>query len=435
MNNRELATVILLTAGIIAVISTRAGRTALPSLAKQLLGSKITFFLVAYAGIAVGAVWLADRFSLWTTELLGSTILWFLFVGFAWFFALPDASKDEDFFKRRFLATLGLTAILEFFVNAQVMPLPVELVAQLFLLLVVAMNAVSETDAKYKPVTMVTSGILVLGTVGLLIYSVVHLVSGWSSLDKHELVDGLLMPIWLPAAAIPVLYVFAIYMGYESLFVRLTFINDGQKPCVRARLGTISGLRGALVDVQQFRGGPARDAARASTAHDARAAVRRFKLDRATDQAARAAARKILTDSAGRHGVDNVGLVLDRRGFAQTNDALHWIADCHMGRYRNGHRPNEYRVDLLEVLSGSPKFEFDSDEPIVETVRTDLQAWYAYRRTPSGHVFGIGAPGPPPSQWFYDAPTPPGGFPSAVSAGWTDSMAMDRPEWEPEPET
>ncbi|ASW56483.1 hypothetical protein CIK06_23465 [Plantactinospora sp. KBS50] len=378
--------------------------------------------------------WLAERLSLWTTDLLGSVVLWFLLVGFVWFINLGDANKDPDFFKRRFFETLGLTALLEFFINAQVMPLPLELVAQVILLIVVILNVIAASDEKYKPAAKLTSGILFFATMGLLTYSVAHLVSGWDSLDKRGLLNELLMPIWLTAATIPVLYLFAFYMAYESLFVRLSFFNNRRKPSLRARLGIVTGIRGALVDIQQFRGGPAHDAAQARTTSDARAAVRRFKEERALDRAARAAARQALVDNAGRKGTDGDGLLLDRREFAETKDALRWLATCHMGWYRNADRPDEYRADLLDVLSGSRQFEFESGEPVVAKVRKDRQAWYAYRRTPSGHVFGIGASGPPPSQWFYDAPTLPSGYPSTTSIGWTDFMSPDRPEWRLEPE-
>ena len=234
---------------------------------------------------------------------------------------------------------------------------------------------------------------------------------------------------------LPILYLFAVYMGYELLYVRLSFLNEGRKPAVRARLGIALGLRGALVDVDQLRGVPARDAARSQTVSTARSAVDRFKQERAADLAARTAARQTLIDNAGREGVDENGLVLDRREFAETKDALAWLATCHMGWYRNEDRPEDYRTDLLDVLSGSHQLEFPTPEPITMKVRKDHQAWYAYRRTPSGHVFGIGASGPPPSQWFYDGPTPPSGFPSKASKGWTDFMSPDRPEWRPEPKT
>jgi len=435
MNNRELATFILFAAFVLLALAVRDVRKMLPSLAKQLFFSKITPLLLVFVAVEVAALGLAGRLSLWSSDLLGGTVLWFLLVGFVWFFNLGDAGKDPDFFKRRFLVTLGVTAFIEFFVNAQVMPLPLELLAQTFLLVVVGMNVVASNDQQYKPVATLTSAIMILATLGLLTYSVTHLISDWATLDKHELANELLMPIWLSAVAVAVLYPIAFYMSYELLFVRLSFLNDGSKPSMRARLGMAWSLRGALVDVDQFRGGPARDAAQATTARDARDAVRLFKKERADDLAARAATRQTLVENAGRVGVDENGLLLDRREFAETKEALRWLATCHMGWYRNEDRPDQYRPDLLEALSGSRQFEFENDEPITSKVRKDGQAWFAYRMTPSGHVFGIGASGPPPSQWFYDAPAPPSGFPSKASANWTDTLLADRPEWGPEPET
>jgi hypothetical protein len=106
-----------------------------------------------------------------------------------------------------------------------------------------------------------------------------------------------------------------------------------------------------------------------------------------------------------------------------------------MGWYRNQDRPDEYRPDLLDILTDSKQLQLESDEPIHMKVRKDRQAWYAYRRTPSGHVFGIGARGAPPSQWFYDADVPPSGYPSNSATGWTGYLAPERPEWRDEPAT
>jgi hypothetical protein len=86
------------------------------------------------------------------------------------------------------------------------------------------------------------------------------------------------------------------------------------------------------------------------------------------------------------------------------------------------------------ISTDSKQFAFDSEEPVISKIREDGQAWYAYRVTPSGHVFGIGATGPPPLQWFYDGTTPPSKFPNSKGAGWSDYMSPDRSEWQAEPE-
>ncbi len=45
-------------------------------------------------------------------------------------------------------------------------------------------------------------------------------------------------------------------------------------------------------------------------------------------------------------------------------------------------------------------------------VSNDGQHWYAPRQATTGWWFAIGASGPPPDQWFYDGPVPPGSFPA-----------------------
>jgi hypothetical protein len=177
----------------------------------------------------------------------------------------------------------------------------------------------------------------------------------------------------------------------------------------------------------------AREAALATTAREARLAVRRFKRHRAEDLAARQTARPRLADNADRSGRDADGLTLDRREFVETKKALRWLASCHMGWCQRDDRPNAYRRDLYDVLKSVGDFDFPPDSQVVRHVRKDGKAWYAYRMTPSGH-FAIGASGPPPDQWLYDGTTPPPGDP-AEGHGWINFMSPDPPEWREEPAT
>jgi hypothetical protein len=58
-------------------------------------------------------------------------------------------------------------------------------------------------------------------------------------------------------------------------------------------------------------------------------------------------------------------------------------------------------------------------------VSKDGQRWYAWRRTPSGRFFAIGAAGPPPDQWLYDGPEPPGDFPG-LGEEWGEDPFADK---------
>lgn len=288
MNHREAATFILLGAFFIYVLLYGKTRSSLADIAKQLFWSKLTGILAGYIAVICAATLLAARFNLWTTALTAATALWFLFTGFAWFMNLNEAGKDPDFFKRRFLEkTLGFAALFEFFLNAQVLPLPAEVLGQLAVLVVVLLNVVASQDEQYKPVAKLTAGILVATSLGLLIFTAIKLASDWANADKASLANELPMPIWLAAAVIPYLYLVAFIMGYELLFVRLSFMNDRRSPLLRAEAGILLGLPGSLVDVEGFSGPFARAAAQSESVRDALVQVRDFKHDRSATEAAR----------------------------------------------------------------------------------------------------------------------------------------------------
>jgi hypothetical protein len=434
MNNRELVALVYIGLFVTIVLAMRSVRPALLEVLKLLILSKIGITLVIYVATTVVAIWLMSLIGFWTVSLLGSTLLWFILVGFAWFINIADAGKDPDFFKRRLIAAIGIAAFLEVFVNLATLPLWVEFIVQGFLLFVLLLDTVASMDPKHQAVAKLTSGILVVGGLVLLIYTIVRLIQNWNTLDLRDVLNQFLLPIWLTVAAIPALYAIGLFMGYESLLMHMSFWNDRRRPRFRAIAGVAFELRGALVDINQFRGLPAKKASRTHSFRNARRAVRDFKRGRAADRAARAQARQRLIDNAGVKGTDSAGLQFDRREFTETKDALRWLATCHMGWYQRDDRPNTYRRDLLEVLGEFSQQGLPEPHGIVMKVRKDGQAWYAYRTTPSGYTFGIGASEEPPSQWFWDGSRPPSGYPSK-KLGWTSSMEPDRPEWREEART
>ena len=69
-----------------------------------------------------------------------------------------------------------------------------------------------------------------------------------------------------------------------------------------------------------------------------------------------------------------------------------------------------------------------AEHGIVMKVRKDGKAWYAYRRTVTGWVFGTGARRPPTDEWFYDGPEPPQAYPRA-GRGWGEAAHVDTVNW------
>jgi hypothetical protein len=434
MNNREQATFILLGAFLGFMLLNRDLRGSLGGVGKSLLTPKLAIPLLIFASWTAGAVGVARTVGLWTSGLAASTVLWFLFVGMAWFINVADAGKDREFFKRRVVEAVSIGALFEFFVNLEVMALPIEIVFQMALIFVVLLDAHVHRQHELKAVARVTTGVLALFTAGLTIYSVQRLIDDWHKLALQDVVNQLVLPVWLTIAAVPCVYLIALYAGYESLLINLHFWNDRCRPPVRVVAGIVAELRASLIDIDEFRGISAKEAATSKSFKVARQSVRNFRRERAKGKAAQAEARERLRRYVGVPGVDSDGLTRDRREFAATKEALRWLATCHMGWYQNEDRSDTYRTDLLTVLGDFVRQGLPDNHGLVMKVRKDGQAWYAYRVTPSGHAFGIGAVGAPPSQWNYDGTRPPTSFPSA-KRGWSSFMEPDRPEWREEQPT
>lgn len=115
---------------------------------RLLFWSKITVFAAIFILVEILAIRLMSEFGFWTAGLLGSTLLWFILVGFAWFLNINDAGKDPDFFKRRFLEAIGIFAFLEVFVGLVALPLWAEFVVQGLLTFVILVNALAQTDSR-----------------------------------------------------------------------------------------------------------------------------------------------------------------------------------------------------------------------------------------------------------------------------------------------
>jgi hypothetical protein len=110
-NNRETATFIIFSVVLLAFLLSSGVRQACKPLVGTLALPRLAIPLVAYLAWIGLSVWGAWRLGLWTPSLAGSTVLWLVGVGLAWFLRLGDANKSR-FFRGRILKLLGLGALL-----------------------------------------------------------------------------------------------------------------------------------------------------------------------------------------------------------------------------------------------------------------------------------------------------------------------------------
>ena len=428
LNDRELATLVWLSAGVLWASSKPSIRESLVRVVNAFLKSQILVSLLAMLAWVGLELWVGVRVGLWNTALAKGTILWTLGSAGVLLFnctQIDSDGNDEHFFRRTILGTVGVAAFVEFFLNLYVMSLPTEVVFQIVVAVPSLIVAVAGQKPEYKSAKAFCERVLAVIGLALLALAARQVYLDWHQLDARELLLDLALPVWLTVGLVPFLYLFSTYVAYDVIFRRISRENAAKASRWRSRL--------ALLSVLHFRPGTVRKLAphwyvtrklgEAQTFSAARGVVSKFVDALSRTEQAKLDEEERLRSYSGAQGLDDRCRRLDRREFAETTDALRWLATCQMGWHRNG---GQYRPDMLKVLGTDfTRHGLAGESGITLHVAEDGQSWYAWRRTVTGWCFAIGAAGPPPDQWTYDGPEPPKGFPGRDSS-WGDGPFRDR---------
>lgn len=423
LTTRELASVILLAVfvGVLLAIP-KIRRDVLPSfggVAKAFFVPKILAVVAVYFGYTAAAVFAASRIGVWNLDLLKDTLIITFFVGFPVAMNAYKIRTGKALISKMIRETVGISVLLAFYLNIEPLPLWGELLVQPIITFFALMAFVGQREEKTKKVGGFFNVLTALIGIGLLIYTTVQIIQNWRTYDPAPLVGSLALSIWLPVLLIPLIYVFAFVMHCESIFTRLPFFNDKKKPKIRARLALLMGLRFSTRLASSFNGLWLRQIARAAGFRDGIRVMRDFRQSLRDEAEAEQRRLALLREFAGVDGVDENGLTLDRREFAETKNVLTDLFYMQMGWHRN--RLGHFKDDMLNILGDVTKKGLPTDHGIELRVRKDKQAWMGWRRTPGGWYFGVGGTKDLNDQWQYDGPTPPDSFPAEGSSSWTNA--------------
>lgn len=424
-NNREWA----LLFWVLVLIAWAMYRKDMRSSLRQVLQTAATLkILIPLTGLLAWTAGLAlagSRIGLWEPSLTSGTVLWWLTTGVVLLFNLNKVTTEQNYFRRKALATLEFGVLVQAYSELFVLSLAAEVVLQPLFAFLGALSVVAAQRNEHKPVKRIVDAIIVIGSVLILAFVTNRLIEEWASIEKGGLLAQLGLPIWLTIGVLPFIYLVGTYAAYEMAFTRIDLRSEGTwRDRMRSRLILLLSFHVKARELGRFSGPWQFRLAEAGSFSEAREVVREFhRAERERLHEAQEAERR-LERYAGHPGVDEDGRRLDRREFEETTSALRWLATCQMGWHRN--HGGRYREELLQVLDddftrqGLPK-----PSGIVMEVSEAGDSWFAWRRTISGWVFAVGAAGPPPNQWEYDGPEPPPGFPGADPSWGSSPFSVD----------
>ncbi|SBT38981.1 hypothetical protein [Micromonospora narathiwatensis] len=426
-DNRQLAILLILVAILAWALTNRPTRALLQDVAKAFFRVRVWLPFLLYAVWLVGLHGLAHRVGAWNPKLIGESIFWTCASGSVLLvLAAAKAGAEEGFFRKRAVDAVALGAFLQAFLDFKSLNLVGELLLQPALIILAAMRVIASYKNRER-MGRFAERALSLIALSLMIYVIYSLVQGLPELDSEQELRKLLMPLWLTLGAFPFVFALALVAEYGQAFSIMKIVAGQERVSLAARLGVVLALRARLLDIHSFRGRHARQAGQARSLRGGMQAVDAFRADRAERAAQEKARLERLAAFAGVQGVDEEGRQLDQREFKETKEALRWVATCQTGWHNN--RGKRYRPEILTMIGDFQQQGLPDNHGIVMKVRKDGKAWYAYRRTISGWVLGIGSRKAPPDLWFYEGTEPPASFPSR-GAGWADAVFGESPNWQ-----
>lgn len=242
-STRELSLLIWLLVGLTAMMFGKDLRKSLVGILKLLFGKQIGTILLLLTVYVTVTLFLLNKIGTWDFTLLKDTIFWFVSVALVLFFSINKA-KDTHFFKDIVKESFKWTIALEFFVNFYTFGLLTELILMPTTLFLAMTLAYSQTDKKYEQVSKLLTNIFSI--IGLTFFAYVTYKTFYNYQDfftLHTLFSFLLPPI-LTVLLIPFLYLLALYMNYEVLFIRVDFMtnNSDKKQSLKREILLLANL-------------------------------------------------------------------------------------------------------------------------------------------------------------------------------------------------
>lgn len=428
LSTREWAAVFWASVLLVLCVALPFVRSALAPLLRTLLRFwQLHLAVLALVGWTAGVLYLGHLAGAWNRDLLKDTIAWFLVYGFATVFAATRAAKEDHYFRRTLLSALSLSALMQFLLNLHTFHFAVEIVLQPLVTFLFAMRAVAALEPRTVVVKKLMDWLLAIVGLWVIVATARGLWDSWQGIDPRQTGLAFAFSIWLPLAMLPFVYVLALTMTYGTTFRLTSFMNDGRRPPLSVRAAIVFGLHGNLRAVNDLPQHHAQYPAisRSHGFSEALQSVREYQWAREHRQREEQIKAARLNWYAGDKGRRADGTLLDQREFEETKDALRWIQTCHAGHYNNRGR---YRKDLMDLLGDFTRHGLPPNHGITMQVRKDGQSWYAWRRTASGYVLGIGAKKGQENERLYEGWEPPNGYPGQ-DRSWGDTPFDTPPNW------
>lgn len=230
LNGREKAVLVWFVVFIIWVLFQKNIRKSLLGVLKSFFQIKILSVFVAMFAYIFFILWLFYNFQIWNNvELTKDIVFWIFGSAIILLMNTTKATQDDNYFKNILRDNLKLIVMLEFVIVLYSFNFWIEMIFVPVMFFIVATGAMAETKKEYSQVKKIIDFALFVIGISLMVFAIFQITSDYQNfLSINNLLSFVLPPLF-SFALIPFLYIFALIMAYETLFVRLDIFLKNNK--------------------------------------------------------------------------------------------------------------------------------------------------------------------------------------------------------------
>jgi len=232
-NNREIAIAMWLALFFAWTFTKSEIRSSFRSLLNAFLKRQILIPLLAMFGYMALVIAGLKMLGFWDATAIKDTVLWVLLVATVLLFRVNKTQKENSFFRDAVFDNLKLIAVLEFVSNAYTFSLPLELIIVPVVTFLVMLKAVTEfkreTEQQYEAADKLLTYLLTITgyiLIGATVWKALRDIDGFAT---AQTLRDFLLPVVLSTLYLPFVYIWALFLVYENVFVRINIANKNDQ--------------------------------------------------------------------------------------------------------------------------------------------------------------------------------------------------------------
>lgn len=230
LSTREMAIILLLIAFLIIIFSIKSTRKAVFDVLRGFFAIKLIIPFIGMALYMSLILYLLSFMELFNVNLIKDAIFWFIIGAIPLFLKANDINKKyKNFFRKNTFECFALPAIFSFLINFYTFNVIIELILIPILIFIMLSIAVSKTNEKYKPTEKFFSAILVIIFVCLFLNFISSLSINLNRFLNINTLITFILPAILTITLLPYIYALALYIEYDTFYMRLKLIINDSK--------------------------------------------------------------------------------------------------------------------------------------------------------------------------------------------------------------